>query len=129
MVALIGRGRLIALAPPDELRRSATGGDVIEIETTGLFDGSDLEALRGVVAIRQLDAHRFRVVVDDAATMLPAVVDAVGEAGGDVASANEARLTFDEVFGELVARAEADDVRAENGEPELEPGSDRGAAA
>jgi ABC-2 type transport system ATP-binding protein len=125
MVALIGHGRLIALAPPDELRRSATGGDVIEIETTGLFDGSALEALEGVVAIRQLDAHRFRVIVDDAARMLPAVVDAVGEAGGDVASANEVRLTFDEVFAELVARAEADDVRAENGESD----TDRDAAA
>lgn len=110
-VALIAHGRLIALAPPDELRRSATGGDVIEVETTDLFDGSKLESLPGVRAIRQVDARRLRVTVDDAATKLPAVVDAIGEAGGDVASAREARLTFDEVFAELVARAgEADDA-------------------
>jgi len=110
-VALIAHGRLIALAPPDELRRSATGGDVIEVETTDLFDGSKLESVPGVLAIRQLDARRLRVTVDDAATKLPAVVDAIGVAGGDVASAREARLTFDEVFAELVARAgEADDA-------------------
>jgi ABC-2 type transport system ATP-binding protein len=107
-VALIANGRLIALAPPDELRRSATGGDVIEVETTGLFEGTALESLPGVIAVRQVDARRFRVTVDDAATSLPAVVDAVGAAGGDVAAAREVRLTFDEVFAELVARADAE---------------------
>jgi ABC-2 type transport system ATP-binding protein len=115
-VALIAHGRLIALAPPDELRRSATGGDVIEVETTDMFDGSKLESLPGVVAIRQLDGRRLRVTVDHAATKLPAVVDAIGEAGGDVASAREVRLTFDEVFAELVARAgEEDDLAADAG--------------
>ena len=104
-VALIAHGRLVALAPPAELRRSATGGDVIEVETTDMFDGSKLESLPGVLAIRQLDGRRLRVTVDHAATKLPAVVDAIGEAGGDVASAREVRLTFDEVFAELVARA------------------------
>ncbi len=115
-VALIAHGRLIALAPPDELRRSATGGDVIEVETTDLFDGSNLESLPGIRAIRQLDGRRLRVTVDHAATKLPAVVDAIGEAGGDVASAREVRLTFDEVFAELVARAgEEDDPAADVG--------------
>lgn len=109
-VALIAHGRLIALAPPDELRRSATGGDVIEVETTGMFDGSTLEGVPGVLATRQLDTRRFRVTVDDAAKSLPAIVDAVGSAGGDVASAREVRLTFDEVFAELVERAGDDDA-------------------
>jgi ABC-2 type transport system ATP-binding protein len=108
-VALIAHGRLIALAPPAELRRSATGGDVIDVETTDLFDGSKLESLPGVLAIRQVDARRLRVTVDHAATKLPAVVDAIGAAGGDVASAREVRLTFDEVFAELVARAGEED--------------------
>jgi ABC-2 type transport system ATP-binding protein len=116
-VALIAHGRLIALAPPAELRRSATGGDVIEVETTDMFDGSKLESLPGVLAIRQLDGRRLRVTVDHAATKLPAVVDAIGEAGGDVASAREVRLTFDEVFAELVSRA---------GE-EVDPAADVGA--
>jgi ABC-2 type transport system ATP-binding protein len=128
-VALIAHGRLIALAPPDELRRSATGGDVIEIETTDLFDGSNLESLPGVLAIRQLDGRRLRVTVDNAATKLPAVVDAVGVAGGNVASAREVRLTFDEVFAELVARAGEDDAAADvaadaaDVAPDTEPGT------
>ena len=114
-VALIAHGRLIALAPPEELRRSATGGDVIDVETTDMFEGSKLESVAGVIAIHQLDARRLRVTVDDAGTKLPAVVDAIWEAGGDVASAREVRLTFDEIFAELVARSEADlgDVEAD----------------
>jgi ABC-2 type transport system ATP-binding protein len=122
-VALIAHGRLIALAPPDELRRSATGGDVIEVETTDLFDGSNLEAVPGVLAIRQLDGHRLRVTVDHAATKLPAVVDAIGVAGGNVASAREVRLTFDEVFAELVARAGEEDDAAADVAPDTEPGT------
>ena len=38
MVALISGGRLIALATPEELRREAMGGDIVEIETTDAFD-------------------------------------------------------------------------------------------
>jgi ABC-2 type transport system ATP-binding protein len=117
-VALIAHGRLIALASPHELRRSATGGDVIEVETTDRFDGSKLESLPGVHAVRQVDTLRLRVTVDDAATKLPAVVDAIGAAGGDVASAREVRLTFDEVFAELVARSEADARGADKDEGE-----------
>jgi ABC-2 type transport system ATP-binding protein len=112
-VALIAHGRLVALAPPDELRRSATGGDVIEVETTDMFDGTKLETVPGVIAVRQLDTRRLRVTVDDAGTKLPAVVDAIGEAGADVASAREVRLTFDEVFAELVARSESEGEAAD----------------
>jgi ABC-2 type transport system ATP-binding protein len=129
MVALIAHGRLIALAPPDELRRSATGGDVIEIETTGMFEGSTLEGVPGVIAIRQLEARRFRVVVDDAAKSLPAIVDAVGTAGGDVALAREVRQTFDEVFAELVARAGDAPQADEEGDAGSNGGNGRETAA
>jgi len=126
-VALIAHGRLIALATPDELRRSATGGDVIDVETTGMFEASNVESVAGVRAVRQLDARRFRVTVEDAAKTLPALVDAVGAAGGDVASAREVRLTFDEVFAELVARAGHEDAAEE--EAEVVGGDGRGTAA
>jgi ABC-2 type transport system ATP-binding protein len=111
-VALIAAGRLIALAPPDELRRLAMHGEVIEIETAGLYDGSNLEAEPGVLAVRQLDARRLRVTVEDAATGMPGVVDAVGRSGVEVASAREIQLSFDEGFAELVGRGEAADAAA-----------------
>jgi ABC-2 type transport system ATP-binding protein len=108
-VALIVNGRLIAVAPPEDLRRTALGGDAIEIETAELFDGTALDNMPGVHHVQQIGPRELRLRVEDAATGLPAVVDAVGEAGGDVVSARELRLSFDEIFAELVARANLGD--------------------
>jgi ABC-2 type transport system ATP-binding protein len=107
-VALIAEGRLVAFAPPDQLRRDALGGEVIEIETTTLFDATTIESVEGVLAVRQRSPRSFSATVSDAAAALPAVVDAVTSSGGEVVSAQEARPTFDEVFAQLVERAEAE---------------------
>jgi ABC-2 type transport system ATP-binding protein len=107
-VALIAHGRLIAMAPPEALRREATGGDVIEVETTNVVDGTALEQLPGVIAVRQIGARKLRVTVEDGATGLPTVVDAVGATGAEVASAQEIRASFDEVFATLVERAQGE---------------------
>src|SRR6202011_5904069 len=40
IVAVLSRGRLIALAAPDDLRRMALGGEVFEIETAQAFDAA-----------------------------------------------------------------------------------------
>jgi ABC-2 type transport system ATP-binding protein len=103
-VALIADGRLLAIGTPDELRRMAVGGDVIEVETTQTFDGSPLAANDAVRQIRQTGPRSFLAIVDDAGTATPIIVDAVAEAGGEVGVAREARPTFDEVFAELVER-------------------------
>lgn len=103
-VALIAGGRLIALAPPDELRRSAAGGDSVEIETSAAFDGATLRAIPMVRRIQQVDDRNLRVTVDDAATALPDVVSAINEHGGEVVSARELRPSFDSVFATLVER-------------------------
>jgi ABC-2 type transport system ATP-binding protein len=104
-VALIANGRVVALAPPEELRRTATRGDIVEIETGSLFDGSALQAIPGVLGVRQIGPRELRVTVEDAATSIPSLVEAVGSSGVAVTSAREQRLSFDEVFAELVGRS------------------------
>jgi ABC-2 type transport system ATP-binding protein len=108
-VALIADGRLIAMAPPEELRRTAAGGQEIEIETADVVDWSVLDAVPGVLAIEQVGARQLRLRVEDASKGMPAVVDAIGDAGGEVTAAREVRLTFDRIFAELVERAHAQD--------------------
>jgi ABC-2 type transport system ATP-binding protein len=107
MVALIAEGHLIALDTPDDLRRKATGGDLVEVETAARFNASKLVSLAQVRSFSQLGPRTFRVTVDDAGTATADVVAAVAAAGGEVASAREYRLSFDEVFAELVARDRA----------------------
>jgi ABC-2 type transport system ATP-binding protein len=101
-VAMISGGRLIALAEPDELRRGAMGGDIVEIRTTDAIDITVLTDLPRVRSIERRGPNELRVTVDDASTAMPEVVDTITQRGGDVASANEARPSFDEVFAILV---------------------------
>jgi ABC-2 type transport system ATP-binding protein len=118
LVALIADGRLLALATPDDLRREASGGDVIGIETAALFDGALLEELPIVRGVRQTGPKHLRVVVADAGEGTPDVVEAIRAAGGEVVSAREERPSFDEVFATLVERGHtaAQDGPAQDGE-------------
>jgi ABC-2 type transport system ATP-binding protein len=133
-VALIVGGTIIALATPDDLRRSATQGDLLDIETAAVFEATDLMDMDGVREVTQNGPRHFRVVVDDAGSALPNVVERLRSAGIEVESAREQRLSFDEIFGILVARHRAEageeatdqaagDGRGDQGEPG-EPGAD-----
>jgi ABC-2 type transport system ATP-binding protein len=112
-VALLAEGRLIALGPPDALRRDAVGGDRLIVETEAPFDWSNLPRLDFVRDARQHGLREVTVVVDDAGTAGPAIVEALGAAGVTVASTREDRPTFDEVFAMLVRRDQTDRERAE----------------
>ena len=103
-VAMIVGGRIIALAAPDELRRLATNGDLLDIETSAMFDGNNLLSTPGVREVRQDGPRHMRVVVDDAGSALPTVVEQIKASGGGVESAREHRLSFDEIFAILVAK-------------------------
>jgi len=103
-VALIADGRLVAHAAPEELRRDATGGEMIDIETVRAFDGTALVELPSVVSIQQGGPRELRVVVDNAGSATTDVVDAIERGGGEVEAVREHRLSFDEIFAELVRR-------------------------
>jgi ABC-2 type transport system ATP-binding protein len=107
-VAVLSAGRLIALEAPDDLRRKALGGDVIQIKTAAPFEAVALEDSTGVREVRQRTPREFLVVADDAATATPRVVEAIQAAGGNVTSSSEYRPSFDEVFSILVRTDQAD---------------------
>jgi ABC-2 type transport system ATP-binding protein len=107
-VALLSGGRLIALEAPEALRRMAMGGDTVDVETAEPFDWRALQGLGPVRSVEQVDARRLRVTVDDAATALPDVVEAIRARNGDVTLAQEVRPSFDDVFAILVERDRAD---------------------
>ncbi len=106
-VAMIVGGTIIALATPDELRRMATNGDLLDIETASVFDATKLIGTEGVGEVTQDGPRHLRVVVDDAGVALPNVVEQIRAAGVEIESAREHRLSFDEIFAILVARYDA----------------------
>jgi ABC-2 type transport system ATP-binding protein len=111
-VAMIVDGRIIALAAPDELSRLATDGDILDVVTASVFDGAILEGTKGVMEVRQDGPRHVRIVVDDAGSSLPVVVDRIKSAGVEVASAREERLSFDEIFALLVAKDQREQAAA-----------------
>ena len=106
-VALIAEGHLVAMGTPDELRHQALGGDAILVETASLFDSSTIDNVPGVISISQHGPRDITATVEDSAVALPAIVDAVKAAGGEVVAAQEERPSFDDVFAILVERARA----------------------
>jgi ABC-2 type transport system ATP-binding protein len=104
VVALLTEGRLIALAPPEELRRQASGGDVVDLETSETVDPGWIEDVDGVRRVRALDGRHLRVTVDDAGAATPDLVAALAEHGVEASSVRESRASFDDVFATLIER-------------------------
>jgi ABC-2 type transport system ATP-binding protein len=103
-VALVAQGRLIAFGTPAEVRRSALGGEVVEVTMHDLFDASTLHQESGVRSIRQTGPKSFQLVVDNAGTATPDAIQAMAEAGVEVESIREYRPSFEDVFTALVER-------------------------
>lgn len=117
-VALISGGRLIAYAPPADLRRMALGGEVIEVGTRGPFDVRALAPIEGVNNVRQLGPAQLLVFAHDAGLASPRIAAAITAAGGEVEYSREYRPTFDEVFATLVTGEAEARAMAEAGQPQ-----------
>jgi ABC-2 type transport system ATP-binding protein len=107
LVALISGGRLIAFGTPDELRRSALGGEVVEVTTKQVFDAGTLAGSHGIIGVRQTGPRDFRLIVENAGTATADTVESITGGGGEVEAVREVRPTFEEVFAALVERDRA----------------------
>ena len=101
-VALITDGELVALDAPENLRRLAYGGDVLEVETSAWVDPQSLGRIGGLVSVRQPEPTRLVVVADDAAAASPRIVDLLRGSQVEVIRIAEYRPSFDEAFELLV---------------------------
>jgi len=103
-VALIADGELVAYDAPDELRKKAFGGDVLEVTTARAVDADMLASVPGITAVRQPAARQLFVTTEDAASTTPQIIEKLREAGIAVVGMEEHQPTFDEVFTHLVER-------------------------
>ena len=104
-VVLISDGRLVARSSPEGLRQAALGGEVVEIQTADVFDGTRLIGLRAVLEVRQRGPNQFLAVTENAGVATPGLVQKIESEGGKVAFVREFRPSFDEVFAALVERS------------------------
>jgi ABC-2 type transport system ATP-binding protein len=108
LVGMLIDGRILHVATPDELRREAFGGHVLELVCSRPLSPGEIDELGdvpGMGPIRRAGSReRFRATVDDAAEATRRV-GAWADAH-DVAIETNAEVTptFDDVFVELVER-------------------------
>ena len=109
-VGLLSSGALVALGTPDDLRRQAFGGELVQMALAGspsqLSDSLEaLEPLGHVVEVRQDEeaeeaVSRVRLIVQDADATLPQVMEVLN--GAEVRSVDLPKPSFDEVFFRLM---------------------------
>ncbi|MEO6397256.1 MAG: ABC transporter ATP-binding protein [Tepidiformaceae bacterium] len=105
-VGILNGGSLIAVGTPQEIRRSALGGEVIAVEG-GTYTREDVVALWELPEVKKVDwdgRDKLRLMVDDAATATPAVTEVLHRRGTQFTALMPYLPSFDEVFIELVQR-------------------------
>jgi ABC-2 type transport system ATP-binding protein len=105
-VGVLSSGRILAFETPDGLRRRAFGGELLDLELTSPPAPGDLDRLAQspeVKAIRWLDDHSVRLVVDDAGAMASTVVEWARQAGLEIERSEPFIPPFDDVFVEIVS--------------------------
>lgn len=106
-VVLLSAGRIIAIGPPEELRRQAVGGDLVELEMAQPPPSAVIDQLARLDPVHRVDLigpRRIRVTVDDAPSSVPRLVEALRTAGAEVTTTEEVPVNYDEVFVALVER-------------------------
>jgi ABC-2 type transport system ATP-binding protein len=110
LVGVMDEGRLVYMETPAGLRHRAYGGDMVDLRATGSLDRRVIDALteqdfvQGRVS--RLDGSSVRLVVNEASTAIPALMDWAKAHSLAVASVEEYSPPLDDVFVELMRRAQ-----------------------
>ncbi len=116
LVGVMAQGHLLLVDTPDGLRRRAFGGDVINMRTTNPFPYNlrrQIEGLPFVIPpITQISDHDIRLIVDEASTAIPKMIDWARDHNLEIESINEYLPPFDDVFVKLVKQEEEQVVNA-----------------
>jgi ABC-2 type transport system ATP-binding protein len=118
-IAIVDRGRILAIGTPDELKRRIQRESIFRLELDHLDGGTArLARLPGVVSAALAadgDAEAQRTAVnlvleEDGA--LGGVVSALGGIGSQILALRKSEPTLEDVFVELVGRGFADEDEA-----------------
>ncbi len=114
-IAVVDFGKVVALGTANELKRSATGGDVVEAEVSALPNEA-LEALK--TSKFALDVKKrentLTVLVRNGAEAVPKIVELVAAKGGKIRSITLRAPTLDDVFLYYTGRSIREDTNITN---------------
>ena len=114
-VGLLSDGELLLLDTPDNLRRAAFAGDVVEVTLAREPTDVDLQkiaALDFVGSLERLGVDAIRIVVDNAEQAISQMREALAAIGIEAREVSEHAVDYDEAFVRVVQRHRA---QASNG--------------
>jgi ABC-2 type transport system ATP-binding protein len=100
-VALIDRGRVVAIDSPAGLARRAGGGQRVRFVPSGLFDD---RLLTGLPEVKGVERHGRHVVVSGSADLVSAVILALASAGLTAGDVQVESATLEDAFVLLTGR-------------------------
>lgn len=103
-VLVLKEGQHMADGTPEEIRRQAMGGEVITVRGPDLRANAMpiIRSVEGVRGARWSGQDCVEVIVDDAGTALPLLIEALRGANIDVEELSEQHPNFDDVFVRLM---------------------------
>jgi ABC-2 type transport system ATP-binding protein len=108
LVGVMGEGFLIVVDTPDGLRYRAYGGDILELRTTERIDYRTEYHLKELPMIthdiNRTGPNSLRLIVDEAKTVIPTLIDWCRDRQLTVESIEEYHPPLDDVYVELVKK-------------------------
>ncbi|MEM0317570.1 MAG: ATP-binding cassette domain-containing protein [Candidatus Nezhaarchaeales archaeon] len=103
-IAIIDRGKIVAMGSPDELKNSL-GGDVITLVIKENVDAT--EAIKSVENVKDVKYENgvYRIKVKDGEVTAPLIIDALRKRGCTVTRFSLTKPTLNEVFLEYTGRS------------------------
>jgi len=109
-VGIIQEGEIVAVDTPSGLRKTALGGDLIDIVTERLSEQAiaGLRTLPIVTGIRfnELNPNQIRVSVNEANESIQALVQSLNSNNCSIVTIEEYKPSFDEIFVALMKQGE-----------------------
>jgi ABC-2 type transport system ATP-binding protein len=107
-VGVMNNGRLLMVDTPDGLRKRAHGGELVDMKTVERIHYDQLQLLRQLPfvtgSVNMLDDRTARLIVDEASTAMPALLDWCRAQNLTIESIQEFLPPFDDVFVNLLHR-------------------------
>ena len=117
LVGVMYEGRLLMTATPDELRKKAFGGELVAIKTSESMRYEQRNMLGSLPfvtgKVRVVNDQEVDVVVDEASTSIPLLMDWAKEHNLKIETIEEIAAPFDDVFVKLIEKETEKDVEKE----------------
>jgi ABC-2 type transport system ATP-binding protein len=106
LVGVMANGKLLMVETPENLRRKAFGGAMVDLQMAKTLDFNAVAEIRKLPfvtgPVRILGDTALRIVVDDVGTALPALTTWATDTNREIASVEPVDIPLDDVFVELV---------------------------